>query len=538
MMFSKKILSIVLVSIFFFNTTIIYGENIKGKNTLIIYESTNEFSHAENKLNNIKQLLYVFNTKVDTININQYKSKQIEEYDYVLVTDIEQDIENEVFLRDLSNFNNNIYWLGDRVENYTNYSKKYNITYKGISNNITKLNYKGNDMLVKDKKAYNIVSNSEGIQILSSMSDGYNTYPFVLREKNLFYISEYYIGDNFIFEDTLNDFYGIESYREGEVFVSIEDVHSFSNTKKLMEIADYLYSQNIPFIISLTPAVVDNETGNLNTLDSNPEFIKTIKYMQQKGGSVILHGYTHQLGEEEISGEGYEFWDIKNNKPIQNIDTYVKNRILSGLRRCVENDIYPLGFKAPQYAMDSAGYKEIKKYFSTYAGKYQNSDDNFVTSTFPYIIKDSSLFNVFIPENMGYIDKKDKFSVEEVKSNYNKLKIVRGYTGGFLYNSQLGLDKLKEIIEFLQDNDAKFLDLKSNYNYVKVDDISITSNDGKVTCSYDKSKSILNNEKNVKQNVFFESINDVVITFVSIILVIFLIIFIVFRKINKDKFIR
>jgi uncharacterized protein YdaL len=261
--------------------------------------------------------------------------------------------------------------------------------------------------------------------------------------------------------------------------------------------------------------------------------------MQEKGGSVILHGYTHQIGNEQISGEGYEFWDIKNDEPIkEDMNKYVKNRVLSGVRLCIENGIYPLGFEAPHYAMNAEGYKEIKKYFSTYVGQYQNNNDNFTSSTFPYTIKNSDTFNVLIPENLGFIDSEDPFTIDLIKENFNKISMVRGYSGGFFFHPYLDIKYLKECVQFFKNNNVNFLDLKEKENYIKVDDVSIISKDGKITYSYDKSKSIGVNKEKSKFEYYTKTINDAVIIFVSGTLVLFLIIFIVFRAMNKHKFTR
>lgn len=45
---------------------------------------------------------------------------------------------------------------------------------------------------------------------------------------------------------------------------------------------------------------------------------------------------------------------------------FVKDRVLNGLRVCIENGIYPLAFEAPHYAMESEGYKELKIFFYLY----------------------------------------------------------------------------------------------------------------------------------------------------------------------------
>ncbi|MDO7204933.1 hypothetical protein Q5M85_13075 [Paraclostridium bifermentans] len=65
----------------------------------------------------------------------------------------------------------------------------------------------------------------------------------------------------------------------------------------------------------------------------------------------------------------------------------------------------------------------------------------------------------------------------------------------------MNIDYLKQVISYLKDNDAEFLNLKDINNYVKIDDINIKSKDGKIDITYDKNKS---NEK-YKSEINFEN---------------------------------
>lgn len=537
MMYKKVTIAILIVlTVLNIFPRIIYADAKKDTSALIIYENENMFGYDENIVNHLNELLYVFNSTVSKKSINTYEKGDINKYDSIFVININNDISNDDLLEDLSNYKNNIYWIGDKIENYLDYSKKYSLKYDSKNNNIIKLIYKEKEILIEGGYSFNIISPSSTSNTLATISDGFNIYPYIINEKNLYYISRWDLENGYIFEDSLNDFYDIKEFKEGEIFVRIEDVHPFRDTENLREIADYLYSENVPFIIALIPTYVDSKTQTINTLDMMPEFIETIKYMQAKGGTVILHGYTHQLGEEEISGEGYEFWDIENNVPIhEDMETYIRDRALSGLRLCIENGIYPLGFEAPHYAMNIDGYEVLKKYFSTYIGQFQNNNERFATSTFPYIIRDSDAFNILIPENLGYIDKDDIFTIEKIKENFEKLSMVRGYTGGFFYHPYLDIDYLKECISFFKDKDVKFLDLKSMDNYVKIDDISVVSKNGKIECSYDESKAKPKEEIS-KFDTVIKDINDVVIIFITVVLGLFFVIFIIFRIINTKKF--
>lgn len=537
MMFKKKLSIISIVIILFCSS--ISSAYADEKKSLIIYEVETNINATENKVNYLNELLYVFNSKVEKININDYKTGYMNKFHSVFIVNIKYDIENKSVLQDLSKYKNKIYWIEDKIENLIDFNDKYDISYESKNHSINKLIYRDKTLLIESGNLFNIIKPSKDSKVLAQMSDGFNTYPFIINEKNLFYISRWDLDESYIFEDSLNDFYDINKFNKGDIFVRIEDVHPFTDTNKLREIADYLYSQNVPFIIALIPTFVDSKTKTINTLDLNPEYIEIIKYMQDKGGSVILHGYTHQIGNEEVSGEGYEFWDMKNDKHIdEDIEIYVKDRILSGLRLCINNGIYPLGFEAPHYAMNIHGYKEIKKYFSTYVGQYQNNDYNFVTNSPPYTIENSNAFNKLIPENLGYVDDTDMFSIDKIKENLKKLSMVRGYSGGFFFHPYLDIEYLKEVVEYLKDERVEFIDLKEQDNYVKVDDINIISKNGNIKVSYDESKSISKNDKGSKFETFIQNINNVVITFIVVVLILFIIIFIVFRRINTKKFTR
>ncbi|CEH34113.1 STE like transcription factor domain protein [Romboutsia lituseburensis] len=351
----------------------------------------------------------------------------------------------------------------------------------------------------------------------------------------MYYISQWNLGENFIFEDSLNDFFEVKNNKNNKIFIKINNVNPNTDIKKLSEISDYLYSQSVPFLISLTPTYTESKNKNIKTMDLNLEFINVLQKMQEQGGVVVLNGYSNFKYEKQ--NIEYEFWDVKNDRPItDDIKSYIKDRVLSGLRICIEHNIYPLAFEAPSGAIDNKGYTEVKKYFSTSIGYFQNNNDNYFTSSFPYKINKSDLFNIFLPENLGVLNNEDELSAERIKENLNKLSVVRGYSAGLSILPNIKINNLNEIIQYIKDNNIEFIDLRSDSNYVKIEDISIKSKNGNIDLNYDKSKSIFKNNKKSNFENTIKNINDIIIGFVSFVLVIFLIIFIVFRKINSNKF--
>ncbi|HBF7700542.1 TPA: polysaccharide deacetylase family protein [Clostridioides difficile] len=512
---------------------------------LIIYDSKKETAYNRDILNIMKTLLGRFSSDIELLKLSNYDGEINKNYySHIFILGINENSYNndkntKNLISSLNSYKGTICWLGYGIENLLEH-KKYNLDYVGKTNNIVSVNYRGKSYNLDEHYVFNIVESKDtSNKVIGSINDTLNKYPYIINDKNLFYVSKLDLDGVlfYIFCDSLNDIFNIKTFDKGRIFVRIEDVHAFREPKNLVEIADYLSSKNIPFTIALISAYVNPKNHKVITLSESPEIVKAIKYMQDKGGTVILHGYTHQYKKEEVSGEGYEFWDGKKDEPLkENMKIFVKDRVLNGLRVCIENGIYPLAFEAPHYAMESEGYKELKKYFSTYMGQHQNNDKKFSTNTYPYIIRDTEEFNIFIPENLGYIDPEDKFTFQNIKENLDKLSIVRGFSGGFFFHSYLNIEYLKNTIEYLEKQNIEFMNLRDFNNWVKVDEIQIRNNGDEIIVNYDKDL-----DEITKSDTRFKSISNIskiLIFIVSISVLIFVIIFIYFKRIDKKKFLK
>ena len=95
--------------------------------------------------------------------------------------------------------------------------------------------------------------------------------------------------------------------------IRLEDVSPWYalNPKRLellRHIADYLASRHVPFQVAMIPVYLDPAAGIYIGLDSPDDprakkFIATIHYMLSKGGSIGLHGYTHQMDQGVTGGQ-------------------------------------------------------------------------------------------------------------------------------------------------------------------------------------------------------------------------------------------
>lgn len=549
--FNKNLLKVVMILfivliISSFNLSSYATEITSNRNkVLVIYDSKKETAYNRDILKIIRTLLGRFSSDIDLLKLSDYGDEINKNYySHVFIIGINEnsydnDKKTKYLLSALDSYKGNICWLGHGIENLLEY-KKYNLEYLGKTNNIVSVNYKGKSYNLDEHYLFNLVKSTDvNNKVVGSIDDTLNKYPYIINDKNLFYVSKLDLDGVlfYIFCDSLNDIFNIKKFDKGSIFVRVEDVHAFRDPKNLIDIADYLSNKNIPFAIALIPAYVNPQNHKITTLSESPEVVKALKYMQDKGGTVILHGYTHQYKKEEVTGEGYEFWDGERDAPLkENMEVFVKDRVLSGLRICIENGIYPLAFEAPHYAIESEGYKELKKYFSTYVGQHQNNDKKFSTNTYPYIIRDTEEFNIFIPENLGYIDPEDNFTFQDIKEKLDKVSIVRGFSGGFFFHSYLDIKYLEYTIEYLEKQNIKFMDLRDFDNWVKIDEIQIRNVGDEIKVTYDR-----NLEENAEDDTRFKSISSiskVLILIVSVSVLIFVIIFIYFKKIDKKKFLK
>jgi len=539
-----RVLFIIIILFTLIMNTTISVEGLAQKDrrkVLLLYDQRNYFGYVQDIVTSFRELIGHFKIDVTEKNEESYIPGEIKGYDYVFIIGIEGNFINTNLIEDLKKTDNTICWIGKGVEQFLEENDKYTLKFTGTITDVVKAIYKNN---IGNKKKFNIgvkreftilEGDWENIKIYSWITDGMQEYPYILKEKNFWYVSRAEVDSVlfYIVADVLYDIFNVDYFGQSSIYVRIEDVHPFRDTKELREIAEYLNSKDIPFMIALIPAYKSTETGYVTKMSENKEFIDTIKYMQKLGGSVVLHGYSHQ-GPGEETGEGYEFWDGINDRPIQeNLNKWIHTRIGKGIEECVKNDIYPLAFEAPHYAISQDGYKILKKYFSTYVGQVQISDLKFTTVSYPYKLYDTKLFHKLIPENLGYISLEDPLSTNKIFENLSKVSIVRGFTAGFFYHSYLDFTYLKEIIERLEAMNVKFYDLKAERHWVKWEDISILCSNGKITVENPNKYENVVKQNNFHKNYFPLTIR-VLIIIVLIICTVFLFIFL-YSKIKNNK---
>ncbi|MDP5275274.1 polysaccharide deacetylase family protein [Chengkuizengella axinellae] len=336
---------------------------------------------------------------------------------------------------------------------------------------------------------------------------GKECVPLVVSQNEDYYFAAYHALDplSILQSEILHSFMKQELPRQHLAYIRLEDVHPFSDPKLLLEVGQELIDREIPFMIALIPVYINPETGEYQYLKDQPELVDTLHYLQDHGGSILLHGYTHQYRDSE-TGEGFEFWDVLNNSPIiapsdQNEKRlehhqfiskqeyekyiiqiegfereYIINRVEKGIEELSELDLTPVGFEAPHYTMSQQGYQIISEYFEIIVGQIQLSDSDWKTiGNTPYISTPQALSGMMLlPETVGYYDMSSQAPLQEFRKKIDDYRLIKGSVFGMFYHPYLGVNGLIEMIDEVESiSDVSWINVK-NINQLNINVESLT----------------------------------------------------------------
>ncbi len=323
------------------------------------------------------------------------------------------------------------------------------------------------------------------------------------RSRNLTYIGEVpfsYVGsdDRYLAAaDLISQVSNPAMPDRKRALVRIEDVGADADPAELRAIADYLSSRGVPFSVAVIPLYLDpNGAYNGGTADrvplaQAPLVVSALKYMQSKGGTLLMHGYTHQFSNVAnpytgASADDFEFYtahiDAANyviyGGPVPGDSAkWASNRLSAAFKEFAAAGLSkPTIFEFPHYAGSAVDYQAVRQQFDTrydrglYAknwcpagncGTGQPDYTRIYGQYFPYLVRD--IFNsIVIPESLG--------NVELVESNHNpprlpadilasaqRNSVIRDGVQSFFFHPYIPLIHLKAVVEGLQGRGYQFV---------------------------------------------------------------------------------
>lgn len=493
-----------VLSFSFIPTATCLGES-KTKSVLILVEGNTDiksFAMADGR--QLGNLMGHFNTNTIIKGVNQYSKSEVNKYDFTFY--IGYKIKNkvpDVFLSDVMSTSKQVIWINT---GFLEFSKRYDLNktfgftvsdydstsgYDLVKSN-NRIFTKGDEHVctiqIKDKKLVQVLATA-----ISSQKK--KETPYIIKSKNLIYICDSpfsYANETdryLLFADMLHDILGEQHEESHSAIIRIEDINPLDNPDRLREIADILSERGIPFLVGVIPFYVDPSQSIRISLSDKPDLVDALKYIVSNGGSIVMHGTTHQY--KGITATDFEFWDESTNKPIKDeTETGISKKIEIGIQELMKNGLYPIAWETPHYTASFLLYETISKYFSTAVEQRLAIEDFDHSQYFPYVIYKDLFGQKIYPENLGYVPLDDDKNVSRqavkniIKGAKTNLYVRDGFATCF-FHEFLDLDLLKELVDGIKALGYTYIDLKEETNWVKTKDRVILTGSQSYTINLD-----------------------------------------------------
>jgi uncharacterized protein YdaL len=470
---------------------------------LVLYDTTNTFGWlGELYAQQTANLAGHFGAS-KTLPVVQYTANLMANYSSVIYVGSTYDEPlPAAFLADVLNTAQPVVWMGSNIWQLTNSSPTFGTTYgwnwTGYDfATVNAVTYKG-QKLERDG-----VNNQAGIMNLavtdpakatvlaqSVRADG-TTFPWATRTKdatrNLTYIGEIpfaYQGmsDRYLaVSDLFFDALAPNTATRHRALVRIEDVGPDADPAELRAVADTLATLRVPFSFGVYPVyrdphgVLNNGVPQTIRLRDAPAVVNAIRYMINRGGTMLNHGYTHQFESlinpyDGVSGNDFEFFrahvdandSVILDGPVPGDSaTWAQSRVTAAANefRAVGLTV-PKIWEFPHYAASAVDYQTIGRTFTTryertlyFGGLLTGGPVNHSRINgqfFPYVVKDIYGTKV-LPENIGNIEPEAfnnhpaRLPADLIASARANL-VVRDGFASFFYHPYLGTAYLRDTV--------------------------------------------------------------------------------------------
>lgn len=470
------------------------------QSTLILYDSApDDQSAGELDAAALGTLVSHFSAwKAATV--SSYKAGDLSMFNAVVYMGANPDaVLPSAFLDDVANSPNPVLWINANIGQLTQhvgdgFADKYGfVPGENDSAAVAQVSYQGATF------ARHVGSDVPGImnyQFTSAASttlaeairpDG-TKFPWAIHGANLTYVGEdplSYIDmtDRYVvFCDLLFDVLAPNTSERHRALVRIEDVSADSDPMQLQAIADYLESEQVPFSVATIPQFLDprgyynNNVAVSTSLQQAPQVVAALNYMAEHGGTLIMHGYTHQYSDVNnpysgVSADDFEFWrahldaqsNVQYDGPIlEDSRNWAAKRITTGLSLFTAAGLAkPTIFEWPHYAASELDEQALKDSFGVVyhqalyfpgiltGAKPKNYNDQMGLFV-PYLARDAYGF-LMIPENLDHYepDAANGYPArtgDDIVRDANLIHVVRDGFASFYFHPYFGVDPLKPII--------------------------------------------------------------------------------------------
>jgi uncharacterized protein YdaL len=336
---------------------------------------------------------------------------------------------------------------------------------------------------------YAAIDTSVAQVVASAVRDDGTEVPWALRAGHLTYVGEDPLAwvtpcDRLLaLCDLMFDALAPAAPERHRAVVRIEDVSPRSSPGSLRAVADRLSSRGVPFSVALIPVFEDPRGAESEgrptrvRLRDAPGVVEALRYMLARGGSLVLHGYTHQHGAianpvNGVTGTDFEFYRahleggrVALDGPVAgDSESWAADRVERALDEIAGAGLpRPEIFEFPHYAGSPADARAIARMIDVafhrglfFPGTLSGTNEDTSRSlglVLPYLVRDVYGFRL-VPENLGnYVpaaeDPARAQSADDIVERARSLRVVRDGVAGFFFHPIYDASILERIVDGL-----------------------------------------------------------------------------------------
>ncbi len=477
-----------------------------GATTLVLYDVSGEFGWL-GELYGIMAANLVSHFGGWTAQpVDRYFAGQMNQYSAAVYVGSTYDEPLPVaFLDDVLAGRRPVIWVADNIWQLTNrwaalnpggsFAAAYGWMWSAFDlSTVAEVLYQGTSLRRYSANAAGILDYSEynpSVVLASAVRADGTRFPWAVRSRNLTYLGENPFvfmveGDRGLaFEDILFDALAPSTLDRHQALVRLEDITPADDPALLRAVADYLFSRQVPFGFGVISHYLD-PFGTFNggvpediRLRDAPDLVAALSYLQQRGGVMIEHGFTHQYATvrnpyNAVSGDDFEFYRVVENAdhtlnfvgPLpEDSEKWAHDRLSDADKEFKAAKLaVPKIFEFPHYAASAADYRAVAKEFTT---RYERSlyfrgllsggaidHSRLAGQRYSYVVRDVYGSKV-LPENLGSIEPEVFFQFpqrfpEDILGDAQRVRVVRDGFASFYFHPFLDIGYLQETVEGLQ----------------------------------------------------------------------------------------
>jgi uncharacterized protein YdaL len=461
----------------------------------IIYDGADlPVAHGYLAAHYIKNLLGHFGLRGELIRLADYRLGQLAHYRTAFYVGTVQTTHLPTgLLKDIKSSRQPFCWLGLHIDQLLadpEAQSRLGLRYSGYAGNGTawRVRYK-DTLLPSDNFDLSLVEPVKGSQAevrAVAVSSDNTRRTYVVRRGRFWYFADTALevpqesSRYLVFCDLLHDILEIDHAQQSEALVRLEDVSAQAEPGDLRAAADVLSKRHIPFQIATIPLYRSPWDNVEMRLADRPQVVDAIHYMIDRGGTPVMHGWSHQY--HGSTGDDYEFWDgVKNTAINGDTEPAILQRLDAGLTELFADNIFPIGFETPHYAASKTDYRAMQQRFRLFYERIMPLPNLTSVQYVPYPVIDE-FGRYVIPENLGYVPL-EKQDPKVLIENARYMRVVRDGLPSFYFHPFLDAKLLDQVLAGVSALGYHFVSLREYGGEVEAGRYAVRTQSGAVQLS-------------------------------------------------------